>query len=107
MATQSKINQLQQLQQNLQNLLLQKQQVESTLIELNSACEELAKTDQAYKIVGKIMIATLSKTLLSELQQKKEITNIRLKNILRQEENIKRSIESVQEEAVKELQQKK
>ena len=107
MATHSKIDQLQLLQQNMQNILLQKQQQESVLIELNSACEELGKTDKAYKIVGKIMIASPPQNLLLDLQQKKEIAELRLKNLLKQEENIKRSIESVQEEAVKELQQKK
>ncbi len=102
----SKINKLQLLQQNLQNILLQKQQIESSLLELNSACEELSHADKAYKIVGKIMIASAPETLLAELGQKKEIAELRLKNLLKQEENIKRSLETIQEDAVKELQQK-
>ncbi len=106
MATTSKVNQLQLLQQNLQNILLQKQQVESSLIELNSASAELQKTDKAYRIVGKIMIASPKEDLLSDINQKKEIAELRLKNITQQEENIKRNLESLQKEAVRELHKK-
>ncbi len=107
MATTSKVNQLQLLQQNLQNILLQKQQIESSLIELNSASAELQKTDKAYRIVGKIMIASPKEALLEDINQKKEIAELRLKNITQQEENIKRNLESLQKEAVHELHTKK
>lgn len=107
MVSASTVDKLQLLQQNLQNIFLQKQQVESTLLELNSACEEVAKTDKTYKIVGKIMLAASPQNILSDLQQKKETAEIRLKGLLRQEENIKRTMESMQKEAVKELQDKK
>ncbi len=107
MAITSKVNQLQLLQQNLQNILLQKQQVESSLIELNSASAELQQTDKAYRIVGKIMIASPKEALLEDINQKKEIAELRLKNITQQEENIKRNLESLQKEAVHELHTKK
>ncbi len=106
MATTSKVNQLQLLQQNLQNILLQKQQVESSLIELTSASAELQQTDRAYRIVGKIMIASPKETLLADINQKKEIAELRLKNISQQEENIKKNLESLQKEAVRELDSK-
>lgn len=107
MATTSKVNQLQLLQQNLQNILLQKQQVESSLIELNSASAELQQTDKAYRIVGKIMIASPKEALLVEINQKKEIAELRLKNVIQQEENIKNNLELLQKEAVRELHSKK
>ncbi len=103
----SKVNQLQLLQQNLQNILSQKQQVEVAFIELTSACEEVKRTDRAYKIVGKIMIASSSDKLLLDLEEKRQIAELRLKNITKQEESMKKNIESLQQEAVKELQTKK
>lgn len=103
----NKIQQLQLLQQNLQNLLLQKQQLESQEIELDSALTELRTTDKSYKIVGKIMLAAPQGNLLKELEEKKEMNSLRLKNILRQEEKLKKSLEETQEEVMKDLKQGK
>ncbi|PIN87679.1 prefoldin subunit beta [Candidatus Woesearchaeota archaeon CG10_big_fil_rev_8_21_14_0_10_32_24] len=102
-----KIQQLQSMQQNLQNIVMHKQQVESQLIELNSALKEIFTTAQAYKIVGKIMIASSKDQLQQELEDQREVANIRLKSILKQEESFKHSIEDLQQEVVKELQEEK
>lgn len=107
MTANSKVAKLQLLQQNLQNLLFQKQQVETSLIEINSSSEEVSKTNKAYRIIGKIMVASAPKEILADLQQKKEVAELRLKNLLKQEENIKMSMEFLQQEAVQELQSKK
>ena len=98
-----KIQQLQLLQQNLQNILLQKQQLQNQLLELESALAELRTTDQAYKIVGKIMIATSKEKLLQELEHKKEVQEVRLKNIIKQEEKLTQNIEDSRQEALHEL----
>lgn len=98
-----KINQLQLVQQNLQNILLQKQQLESQLTELNSALTELEGTDKAYKIVGKIMIASSKDSLQEDLKQKKEVTDIRMNNFIKQEEKLKTNLEELQKEVVKDM----
>ena len=87
----SKVQQLQVLQQNLQTLSLQKQQIESTLMEFDSAVTELQTTPRAYKIVGKIMISSSAEKLLHEVQEKKEVLEVRLKNIVQQEEKVKKN----------------
>ena len=69
--TQSKIQQLQLLQQNLTNLNLQKQQFNTQTVEIDSAILELEKTDTAYKIVGNIMVASKKEDLKKELLEKK------------------------------------
>jgi len=102
-----KVTQLQVLQQSLQNIILQKQQFESELIELDSACTELEKTDKAYRIVGKIMISTPKEELLKELEDKKEVVKIRLSNISKQEETMKNNIDNIQKEVVAEMQDNK
>lgn len=102
-----KINQLQLLQQNLQNILLQKQQFQGQLAEINSALQELKITTQAYRIIGTVMLATSREDLLKDLQEKKELAEIRLKNIEQQEHSLQQNMQTVQKEAVEELQREK
>jgi len=100
---QSKIAQLQLLQQNLQNLLLQKQQLQSNLLEFESALQEIKTSEICYKILGHIMVASHKDAVLKELTEKKEMNNLRLKNYLSQEEKLKRSIEDTQREVMQEM----
>ena len=95
---QSTIAQLQLLQQNLQNILLQKQQLQNVLIELESALQGIKTSEKCYKILGHIMVASPKDTVSKELAEKKEMTNLRLKNYLSQEEKLKKSIGDIQKE---------
>ena len=103
----AKIQHLQLLQQNLQNVQMQKQQLETQLIELDSALKELENTSQAYKIIGKIMIASSKEDLSKDLNEKKEVVNVRLKNFVSQEEKLKQNMEDVQKEVMEEMKQEK
>ncbi len=103
----SKVQHLQLLQQNLQNLLQQKEQLEAQESELNSAQQELKNSDKAYKLVGKIMITASHDQLNKELQGKTEVINLHLKNLLKQEDKLKKQIEETQKEVLKELQAEK
>ena len=102
-----KINQLQLLQQNLQGVAAQKQQISEQLTELNSALNELKATNQAYKIVGKIMIATSQQELTKELEEKKELSEVRLQNFAKQEDKLKQDMEQLQKEVMEELKEEK
>lgn len=95
-----KISQLQLLQQNLQNLFLQKQQIQNQSLEIESALIELKSTDKAYKIIGNLMVSSPQDTLLKELTGKKELLDMRLKNITKQEEKLKDNYEQLQQEVV-------
>lgn len=101
------ISQLQLAQQNLQNILLQKQQFQTQEAEIESALNELKSTPKAYKIVGKIMLAASKEELTKELSDKKEMFTLRLSAFTKQEERLKKNIEELQKEAVKELEKKK
>lgn len=100
----TKVNQLQLIQQNVQNLSQQKQQLQNQLIELDSALTELQTTDKAYRIIGKIMLAAPQDELSKELIDKKEMTEVRLKNVEKQEEKLNSKVEELQREVMKELQ---
>src|SRR3989338_1837993 len=101
-----KVNQLQVIQHNLQNILMQKQQLESQVAEIDSALEGLTSTDKAYKIVGRIMVASAKEDLQKDLESSKEVQELRLKNLVNQENSLKKKFAEAQEEAMKELKSK-
>jgi prefoldin beta subunit len=102
----TKVQQLQLTQQNLQNVINQKQQIESRLVEYDSALSELKTSPTAYKILGKIMVATSKDKLSKDLSEKKEILTVRLYNFTKQEENLNHTIDDLQKEVVEELKNK-
>ncbi|MBS3123037.1 prefoldin subunit [Candidatus Woesearchaeota archaeon] len=103
----TEISQLQLLQQNLQTISMQRQQFESQLVELDSALSELNKSPQAYKVVGRIMIASSAEELKKSLVEEKEITQLRINNLLKQEESIQKTMEDKRERALAELKKNK
>ena len=97
--TEEKITQLQILEQNLQSLILQKQTFQNQTLEIDSALKEMESSKkEVYKIVGNIMIASEKEALKNELNSKKEISELRLKNIEKQEKIIKEKAETIQKE---------
>lgn len=100
------LNQLQLLQQNVQNMVMQKQQLEGQLTEFDSALQELKSTTKAYRLIGKIMIASSPEILMKNLEEQKEVALIRLKNFQRQEEKMRQNMEALQKKALAELGEK-
>ena len=101
--TQQKINQLQLSEQSMQNLLIQKQQFQMQLAEIDSASKELETTEQSYKIVGNIMALAKKEDLKKDLNEKKDIVQLRIKNIEKQEEQIKEKSSKLQEEILQKM----
>ena len=67
--TEKKIQQLQLLEQNLSNIIMQKQTFQMHLMENENALKELEKTNKnAYKIIGTIMISSAKEDLKKELK---------------------------------------
>ena len=99
----AKVAQLQLLQQNLQNLLMQKQQFQMQLNEIDSAMEEMKDAKQTYKIIGNIMVLGTKEELLKQLNQRRESLELRLKMIESQEEKIRKKAEELQAEVVSEM----
>jgi prefoldin beta subunit len=101
--TQESISKLQLIEQNVQTLLMQKQQFQAQLFELESALKEIEKTDESYKIIGNVMIKTDKTALKAELASKKEIIDLRLKNIDKQEKQLREKGEALQKEVMSKL----
>jgi prefoldin beta subunit len=98
--TQEHIKKLQVIEQNLQGILMHKQQVQTQLIELDSALEELTKAKTAYKIIGNIMVNTIPEELTKDLENKKEVITLRISTFEKQEEKLRKDAKELQEKIV-------
>ncbi len=105
--TEEKIQQLQMIEQGMQNFLVQKQQFQAQLVEIESALKELEKSKDAYKIVGNIMVSADKEELLKDLQNKKELMELRIKTLEKQENQMKEKASTMQSEVMEKLKDKK
>jgi prefoldin beta subunit len=102
---QEQIGKMQQSQQNLQSILMQKQQVEMENVESDRALEELKKAsdeDQVFKYAGSILIKSDKKLLIDELEEKKELSKTKSIVLAKQEERLKTSLQE-QEQKIQEM----
>jgi len=102
--TQKKIQELQILEQNLQNLMIQKQAFQLELNETVNSLEEVNKTeDEVYKVLGSVMLKVNKEEILKELGEKKKILELRVNTIEKQEKLLESNARALQEEAKKAL----
>jgi prefoldin beta subunit len=101
--TEEKIGRLQLIEQNMQNFLMQKQQLQAQLVEVESALKELKATKSAYKIVGNIMVSSSKEDLEKELKEKKEMLDLRVASIEKQESSLKDKAKKMQQEVLSEM----
>jgi prefoldin beta subunit len=105
--TEAQIQQLQTLEQSLQSILIQKQAFEMELSENENASIELSKsTGEIYKIAGSLMLKASRETVLKDLIQKKDLLNLRLKNLSNQESKISEEIEKLREKVLSKIKNK-
>ncbi len=93
------LSRLQQLQQNLQAIMMQKQQIEIEIVETDKAIEELKKTqesDSVYKFAGPLLIKTNKEDIEKELAEKKELANTRVMVLGKQETRVKDNLKEVE-----------
>ena len=101
--TEKNIQQLQLIEQNLQNFAMQKQQLQLQIVEIDSALGELEKTKEAYKIVGNIMVSANSADLKKDLESKKQLVELRLKTMEKQEKDLKEKQKKLQESVLEKM----
>ncbi len=106
--SEKKIAELQMIEQNMQNFLMQKQNFQGQLLEVENALKEIEATkDKAYKIVGNIMVLADKDKLKKELESRKEVLDLRVKSVSKQESALKEKAEALQKELMEELKPKK
>ena len=97
-----KIQEIQILEQNLQNLLLKKQAFEMEISETASAKREIENTkDEVFKIIGQLMIKSDRLKIQEELSNKERLLNLRLKSIETQEKALLEKIDALKKEILR------
>ena len=101
----NKIQELQIIEQSLQGVIMQRQTLQFELNESSEALEELgsAKGD-VFKVVGQIMIKAKKEDLKKDLESKKEIIDLKLKNFDKQEKTLKERLIKLRDEVMGALQ---
>ena len=101
---QEKIQYLQVLEHNLQQFLMQKQAFQFELNETENALREVKETgDEIFKISGQIMVKASKPEVEKELSVKKDILELRLKSIEKQEDGLKKETEKLRGEVMKKI----
>ena len=98
---QNQVAQIQQLQQQAQALLNQKGQMEMMLRENEAALKELEASDEAaviYKSVGEVLFKADRTKMIEDLKEKKDVLDLRLKTLSKQEERIQKRFNQLQEQ---------
>ncbi len=103
---QEKINRLQQLQNTLQQLVLQKQRLEMERSESERALktlEDVTSETKVYKSAGAILVEKDRDVVVKELKDRLEFLEMRSKVLAKQEGNTRERLTSLQESLQQEL----
>jgi prefoldin beta subunit len=93
------VSRLQQLQQNLQAIMTQKQQIEVEMVETDRALQELKKAgpdDIIYKNAGSVLVKAKKEDVIKELEERKELSNTRIMVLGKQETRVKENLKEVE-----------
>ena len=93
------VSRLQQLQQNLQAVMMQKQQLEVEMVETDRAVQELKKAspdDAIFKNAGSVLIKAKKEDVIKDLEEKKELSNTRIMVLGKQETRVKENLKEVE-----------
>ncbi|MCK5474083.1 MAG: prefoldin subunit beta [Candidatus Aenigmarchaeota archaeon] len=90
--------QYQQLQQQLQTIMMQKEQYRIQLAEFEKASEDLknTKSDEIFKVSGTILIKSSKKDVGKDLEEQKETLEVRMKTFDKQENLLRDKLMEVQ-----------
>jgi prefoldin beta subunit len=78
---------------------MQKQQIEVEAMEIEKALEELKKLSEdevVYKSAGPLLIKTKKDDTITELEEKKELSNTRLLVLGKQESRVKENLKEIE-----------
>jgi len=94
----TKIQEMQILEQNLHSLLLQKQAFQMEISETQAAQKEIKSSEDVFKIIGQLMIKTEKEKVKEELLNKEKLLDLRIKSIEKQETSLAEKLESLRKE---------
>ena len=93
------VAQFQIMQQQLQNVLIQKESLRVNIMEIDRAVEELEKSKDgtAYKITGAIMVKKPAEDIKKDLEDTKEALNVRMTSLKKSEKQLTNRLNELQE----------
>ncbi len=99
------LKQLNDMQKTYQNITLQKQQIELSLIETKNALEAIKKSDDkyVYRIVGGVFIRLDKEEVLNELEETVKILQTRVDILSNQEKKLVEDMKKIEEDIQKEM----
>jgi prefoldin beta subunit len=98
------ISRLQQIQQNLQAIMMKKQQIEQEIAETDRILEEIKKIDgdnKVYKRYDNLLIKSKREDILKEFKEKKVTLNTRMLVIEKQESRVNDNLKEVENKIIK------
>lgn len=102
MDSQNKIQEMQFIEQNLQNLIFQKQAFQMESAETKSALKEVENSgDEVFKIIGQLMIKSDKEKVKEELSKKSKMIELRIKALESQEKPLEEKLEKLRGEILK------
>jgi prefoldin beta subunit len=95
----------QQIQQQLQLVMMQKQDIQAQKAEIENAIKELGKIkdNSAYEVIGNIMIKKPKEEVEKSLKDKVELLKLRLSTIEKQQESLTKSATELQKKLSKNI----
>jgi prefoldin beta subunit len=90
---------LQQIQQNLQAIMMKKQQIEQEIAETDTILEEIKKLDgdnKVYKRYDNLLIKSKREDILREFKEKKMTLNTRMLVVEKQESRVNDNLKEVE-----------
>lgn len=105
-SVQESIGRIQQLQNQLQSVLVRKQQYELELREVEKALGEVEKASsdsKVYKVVGGFLVQVSRDQAVQELRDRKELLELHIRTLAKQEGLLKEQIDKLRDEVNREL----
>ncbi len=97
---QKKVDELSHLEQNAQNLISQRHNLQTRLLEIESALEEINGSEVS-KIIGNIVVKVKSEKIKKELKEKKDLITKRLELVKKEESKYADKAETLRNEVLK------
>jgi prefoldin beta subunit len=106
--TEKKIEELQILEHRLQEILMERQNIQIELNGIENAIDELDKTSgDVYKILSGVMVKSNKEKLAKDLEEKKKFLDIKLRSVEKQSSVINSKSEEIRKEIQNSLETKK
>ena len=102
--TGQKIQDLQILEQNFQNISMQRQTFQLELNETSTALDEVGKAKgDVFRVLGQVMVKSQKDELKKELKEKKDLLELRIKAIEKQDLGLRENIERLRGDIVNKI----